>query len=86
MRNTSLFEICGDIQNSRCNTCVNDTGSKYLVETFSISRLHLKVLSSEMDLAEIRLIREIFIKGSVAEAFKKNPPAVQVQSELCAPF
>jgi hypothetical protein len=29
----------------------------------------LKVLFSEMDPAEIRLIRYIFIKGSVAEAF-----------------
>ncbi len=29
----------------------------------------LKVLSSEMDPAEIRLIRQIFIKGSVAEVF-----------------
>ncbi len=29
----------------------------------------LKVLSSEMDLAQIRLIQKIFIKGSVTEAF-----------------
>jgi hypothetical protein len=32
----------------------------------------LKVKSIEMDLAESRLIRKIFIKGSVAEAFYKN--------------
>jgi hypothetical protein len=29
----------------------------------------LKVLSSEMDTAEIRDIRQIFIKGTAAEAF-----------------
>jgi hypothetical protein len=29
----------------------------------------LKVLSSEMDPVEIRLIRQIFIKGSIAAAF-----------------
>ncbi len=29
----------------------------------------LKVLSSEMNPAEIRLIQKIFIKGSVGEAF-----------------
>jgi hypothetical protein len=34
----------------------------------------LKVLSSEMDPVESRLIQKIFIKGSVAEAFYKNPP------------
>ncbi len=37
------------------------------------SHKSLKVLSSEMDPAEIRLIRQIFIKGSVAQAFQKNP-------------
>jgi hypothetical protein len=36
--------------------------------------MNLKVLSSEMDPAEIRLIRQIFIKGSVMGAFYKNPP------------
>jgi hypothetical protein len=35
----------------------------------------LKVLSSEMDPAESRLIRQIFIKGSIAEAFKKIRPS-----------
>ncbi len=32
----------------------------------------LKVLSSEMDPAEIRLILQIFIKGRGAAAFQKN--------------
>ncbi len=34
----------------------------------------LKVLSSEMDPVEIRLIRYMFINGSVAAGFQKNPP------------
>ncbi len=33
------------------------------------SILHLKVLSSEMDPAEIRLIRKAFLKGIVASGF-----------------
>jgi hypothetical protein len=33
------------------------------------------ILSSEMDLAEKGLIRYVFIKESVEEGFKKNPPA-----------
>jgi hypothetical protein len=40
-------------------------------QTFStVTMVALKVLSSEMDQAEIRLI---FIKGSFAEVFKNNP-------------
>ena len=34
-----------------------------------------KVLPSEMDPAEIRLLRQVIIKGRGAEGFQKNPPA-----------
>ncbi len=36
--------------------------------------LNLKVLSSEMDQAESRLIRYAFLKGNVTAGFLKNPP------------
>jgi hypothetical protein len=35
---------------------------------------YLKVLSSEMDPAEIRFIRKAFINGRSAEVFRKNLP------------
>jgi len=35
----------------------------------------LKVLPSEMDKAEIRLLRKVVIKERGAEVFWKNPPA-----------
>jgi hypothetical protein len=35
----------------------------------------LKVLPSEMDTAEIRLLRKVVIKERGAEVFWKNPPA-----------
>jgi hypothetical protein len=38
------------------------------------SLLKGKVLSSEMDLAEIRLILKVVIKERGAEVFRKNPP------------
>jgi hypothetical protein len=34
----------------------------------------LKELSSEMDPAEIRLIRQVIIEERGAEVFRKNPP------------
>jgi hypothetical protein len=36
--------------------------------------LGLKVLSSEMDPAEIRFIRKAFVKEKGADVFRKNPP------------
>jgi hypothetical protein len=39
------------------------------------SEYPLKVLSSEMDPVEIRLIRYIFIKGSVSAGFRKICPS-----------
>ncbi len=45
------------------------------VDPVSESGSDLKVVSSEMDLAEIRLIQLVIIKESVAKGFKKNPPA-----------
>ncbi len=36
--------------------------------------LYLKELSSEMDLAKIRLIRKVLIKERGAVVFWKNPP------------
>ncbi len=39
--------------------------------------ISLKVLSSEMDPAEIRLIQKIFIKGAVVFFIYKNPPVPQ---------
>jgi hypothetical protein len=38
-------------------------------EYYLLTVPYLKVLSSKMDPAESRLIRKIFIKGSVTEAF-----------------
>ncbi len=39
------------------------------LRTKPVQIICLKVLSSKMDQAEIRLIRQIFINGNVAEAF-----------------
>jgi hypothetical protein len=41
----------------------------------AVPQYDLKVLSSEMDTAEIRLIRKVVIKERGAAFFKKNPPA-----------
>jgi hypothetical protein len=50
---------------------VSDPGiyNKYSLQSRTESFRDLKVLSSEMDLVEIRLIRYIFIKGNVVAAF-----------------
>jgi hypothetical protein len=45
------------------------------VDFFFLLSNNLKVLSSKMDPAEIRLIREVFIKERGAEGFYKNLPA-----------
>ena len=42
--------------------------------TFATVRSSLKVLSSEIDPAEIRLIRQAFLKGIVAWVFLQNSP------------
>ncbi len=50
-------------------TAGGDSG-QVLKEVFNnINIVRLKVLSSEMDPVKIRLIRKIFIKGSVAPGF-----------------
>ncbi len=46
----------------------------YVRNVINFFFLSLKVLSSEMDPANIRLIRQIFIKGRGAAFFQKNPP------------
>jgi hypothetical protein len=68
---------CGQLfsRDSDSHTCKVTTMDERTITTPSPKcRLYwcLKVLSSEMDPAEIRLIRWIFIKGS--KAFYKNPP------------
>ncbi len=56
-----------DGENSKQNK--TDGGTYGLADKIS-----LKVLSSEKDPAEIRLIRQIFLKGSVAWVFEQNSP------------
>jgi len=59
---------------NQCRYVILNAVKDVLKVVKSITRPVLKVLSSEMDQAESRLIRWALLKGNVASVFLKNSP------------